>query len=205
MERDLRTIGVAVVCAALLTGCAWHDRENGGAPPAGTETKDDQSHQAPVMPEQSVLEELPDRFRGTAGIVSEPSEARAPVTLETVRTLARPYFDRVIFTFSGEKLPGYHLEYIDQPVRRCGSGQVVPLEGQGWLLVRLEPARAHTQQGEPTVESRHRQPDLPLLREMALTCDFEGQVAWVLGLVAPNRYRVMEMADPARLVVDIRR
>src|SRR6266568_3894740 len=34
--------------------------------------------------------------------------------------------------------------------------------------------------------------------------DFEGQVAWVLGIAAPSEYRVAELTGPARLVVDVR-
>jgi hypothetical protein len=88
-------------------------------------------------------------------------------------------------------------------VRECGSGRVVPMRGQGWLRVRMEPARMHTDAGTPTVADRHRRLELPVLRELRSTCDFEAQVEWVLAVSSPNRYRVLELSDPARLVVDI--
>ena len=55
-----------------------------------------------------------------------------------------------------------------------------------------------------TVQDRNRRPNLTNLRQLVLTCDFEAQVAWVLGLGSPNPYRVMELENPARLVVDVR-
>jgi len=39
---------------------------------------------------------------------------------------------------------------------------------------------------------------------MKLVCDFEGQVEWVLGVVAAGPYRVLASPGPGRLVVDIR-
>ena len=107
-----------------------------------------------------------------------------------------------MFTFIGDTLLGYHIAYVDELVRQCGSGQSVPLSGNGKLEVRLTPARAHTDTDRRTVADRKRAPRLPLLLER--TCDFEGCVTWVLGLTAPNRYRGPRLRRPARLVVDVR-
>lgn len=142
------------------------------------------------------------RAAWTAGITDaerSPDEA----VLQAVRTGAHDGYDRTVFEFDGG-VPSYHVEYIDDPVRQCGSGNVVPLPGEGWLEVRFSRTRAHTVAGAPTLTERSRSPELPVLRALALTCDFEGTVTWVLGLAAPNRYRVFELSDPARLVVDVR-
>jgi hypothetical protein len=37
-----------------------------------------------------------------------------------------------------------------------------------------------------------------------LTCDFEGKVVFVLGLVSKKPYRVVELQNPTRLVVDVK-
>ena len=79
------------------------------------------------------------------------------------------------------------------------------LAGQGWLAVQLTPAQAYDDRGRATVRDRDRTPRLPLVRQLKLTCDFEGDVTWTLGVARPNRYRVMELSNPARLVVDIHR
>lgn len=141
----------------------------------------------------------------TAGIVERPAVSSGVVLLTSVETGRHEGFDRVVFGFADGRLPGHHLEYVDRPVRRCGSGEPVPLPGDGWLEVRLLDARAHTEEGEATVARGGPTPDLGLVRELALICDFEGRVTWVLAVASPNRYRVLQLREPARLVVDVRR
>ena len=58
--------------------------------------------------------------------------------------------------------------------------------------------------GEATVNERERRLSLPILKELESTCDFEAHVTWVLGMASPNRYRVQELSNPARLIVDVR-
>jgi len=42
------------------------------------------------------------------------------------------------------------------------------------------------------------------VKELISTCDFEAEVEWVAGVASPNRYRVLELRNPTRLVVDIK-
>lgn len=139
----------------------------------------------------------------TAGIIDRPQPAATAATLVGVRTGNHEGFDRIVFEFD-ERVPGYHTEYIDRPVRKCGSGQVTPVAGDGWLEVRMYPVNAHTEAGRPTIAERERMPNLPVLLELELTCDFEAVVTWVLGVESPNRYRVRKLGSPPRLVVDVR-
>jgi hypothetical protein len=124
------------------------------------------------------------------------------VTLREVRSARNEGFDRVVFQFDGDQVPGYHIEYIDKPVLKCGSGDPTAVAGQGWLQVRIQPAQAH-ENAQVTVAERERKPELPVLQELELTCDFEADVTWVLGVRSPNKYRVLELHQPTRLVVDI--
>lgn len=139
----------------------------------------------------------------TAGIIDRPQPDAPAATLVAVRTAAHDGFDRIVFEFA-EQVPGYHTEYIDRPVRKCGSGNVTQVAGDGWLEVRMYPANAHTEEGQPTVAERERMPNLPVLSELELTCDFEAVVTWVFGVESPNRYQVRELSSPPRLVVDVR-
>lgn len=143
-------------------------------------------------------------FEGTAGIVERHRGGQEVASLRAVRTAKHDGFDRAVFEFSAETTPGYHIEYIDKPVRRCGTGEPTAVAGDGWLEIRLSPAIAHDELGRPTVEDRERALELPILRELELTCDFESNVTWVLGTASPNRYRVLELSEPPRLVVDVR-
>ncbi len=172
---------------------------------AGTGTPAEVDAGAPAAPgpdAQGVRPEDPKNREWTAGIVDLPRAGLPPVTLRDVRTARNEGFDRIVFEFEGTQVPGYHVEYVDSPVRHCASGETVEIAGQGWLQVRLQPAQAHAH-GQVTVAQRERKPALPVLQELELTCDFEADVTWVLGVKAPNRYRVMELREPTRLVVDV--
>jgi hypothetical protein len=147
----------------------------------------------------------PAAFEGTPGIQRRTRSGAAPGILRAVRTAEHPGFDRVVFQFDGS-MPGYHIEYIDRPIRECGSGRTLPVAGQGWLRVRLDPARAHELVdgfAQATVASRNRPVDHNVVLQLALTCDFEARVEWVIGVTSPNRYRVLELTEPVRLVVDV--
>lgn len=143
-------------------------------------------------------------FEGTAGITDQKPEAKGVAVLREVRTGQHDGYDRVAFEFEGAELPGYHIEYIDKPVRACGSGKAVDLKGDGWLEIRFQPAAAHTEDGKPTIENRERVPNYTIVKELKLTCDFEADVTWVLGAASPNKYRVLELKNPTRLAVDIK-
>lgn len=137
----------------------------------------------------------------TAGITTVERSGE-PAQLADVRAARNDGHDRVVFELRGA-VPGYHVEYVDSPVRDCGAGDVRSIAGDGWLEVRLSPAVAHTEAGAPTITERERALTLPILRELELTCDFEAVVTWVLGVSSPHRYSVLELNDPPRLVVDI--
>lgn len=142
-------------------------------------------------------------FEGTAG----PTDRRATITGVSTQTAVRvgrqQGFDRIVFEFGAGGLPGYTIEYVDRPIRQCGSGNAVAIAGNAWLRVGMTPARAHDDAGNATVTERALSPGLPAVRALRLTCDFEARLEWVIGVAAPNRYRVLELRSPDRLVVDI--
>ena len=144
-------------------------------------------------------------FAGTTDPVEQPRPNLNPAVLRDVRAARHPDFERVVFEFEPPSVPGYRMEYAEAPVLDCGAGEPLDVDGSAHLVVRLSPAQAHTEAGEVTLPDRERRPALTLVRELELSCDFEGQVSWVLGLSARRPYRVSELAAPPRLVVDIQR
>lgn len=124
-------------------------------------------------------------------------------TLRGLRTAANAGYDRVVLDFGAGAVPGWQVEYVDTPVRRCGSGEPVEIAGDGRLRIRLRTAQAHDDAGQPTVRQREQSLSMPNLRELEMTCDFEGDVEIVLGVSSPKPYRVMELSSPSRLVVDV--
>jgi hypothetical protein len=146
----------------------------------------------------------PDDAAWTVGIVDLAPGDGGVATLVSLRAAGHDGYDRVVWELSGP-LPGVHAEYVDRPVRQCGSGEPVALPGDAWLEVRLEPARAHTEAGQPTIVERRHAVGLPVVEELVRTCDFEAVVTWVLAASSPEPFRVTRLADPPRVVVDVRR
>ena len=110
----------------------------------------------------------------------------------------------MVIDLGSDAIPGYHVEYVDTPVRQCGSGNELRLAGDAWLQIRLEPAQAHDDAGAVTVQERSLMPRLPNVLEVRLICDFEGQVEWIAGVRSPEPFRILELRDPSRLVIDVR-
>ena len=203
------------LAAFLLAGCsadAVNNSNSANATPAAVPSR---TAEPPMTPSSSpsptnavadeAASEAPADFEGTAGNTEKKnSSAAGAVLLRDVRSAKHANFDRVVFEFEGAQLPSYKLEYIDKPVRACGSGDVVPFQGDAWLSVRFTGANAHTEAGEPTIKDRTRSPNLSIVKDLKLICDFEAEVEWVLGVSSPNKYRVLELKNPTRLVVDIK-
>jgi hypothetical protein len=186
-------------CLLLLLGCKSSPEPAAPASPATSASAAPSAAPAP-NPEPKVQAET--QFKGTLGIV-EVKRNDYPTVLTSVRTAKHEGYDRIVMEFK-DRVPGYRVEYIDKPVRDCGEGKEIPLAGDSWLEIRMYPVDAHTQEGQPTIVERQRKLDLPVMLEGKQTCDFEAVVTWVLGMAKPNPYRILELKDPPRLVVDVK-
>lgn len=143
----------------------------------------------------------PSGTKKTAAVI-EVKRAGELAVQRALRAAQNDGFDRVVFEFA-ERVPGYHLQYIDAPAVGCGAGDVKAIEGVGRLEVRFSPASAHTEGGEPTIAAREIKPALSVVREVERTCDFEGVVTWTIGTASARPFRAFELSAPPRLVVDI--
>lgn len=183
---------IALLAAMIVCGCG--DRaENSPPPPARAPT----TAAIAAAPQDTA-------FAGTTAVTHRAPPGTPQALLRAVEATTQPGSDRVVFEFAGDSLPGYHVEYATRTVRRCGSGDPVTVQGAGRLIVRFEPARAHDDQGQPSVE-RERALGLPSVTEMKLICDFEGQVEFVLGVTAATvPSRVSAQGPPARIVLEVR-
>lgn len=112
-------------------------------------------------------------------------------------------FVRVRLTFEDE-IPAWHVASAAEAFR-CGSGDRVELDAPALVEVRLSPAAAHREDGSATIDERSRRLSAGPVRALELTCDFEAEVVWVIGVAARRPFRVIEFADPPRLAVDVAR
>ena len=210
----MNRIALLLLAAALTAACASQTQTNnnvqtggGAATPAAQPKQDTANAAIPTSSARPDEEAAADQsFEGTAGITEkENPNAKESVVMAYVRSARHEGFDRVVFEFLGDQLPSYKIEYIDNPVRACGTGDVVPFAGDAWLSVRFTGAQAHAPEGDATIpmKDRTQSPNLPVVRDLKLICDFEAEVEWVMGNAKPNKYRILELEEPTRLVVDI--
>ena len=200
----------------MLSGCGGAaDTATNNAPTPAERAANSRTPTPAVPSNQNTSESKPapadeagsdnSEFTGTSGVTEKKNaDIKGVAIMSDIRTARHGNYDRIVFEFLSPDMPTYHIQYIDKPVRSCGSGDVVPLSGDGWLEVRFTDAQAHAPEGDATIKERQRSPNLPVVKDLKITCDFEGEVTWAAGVTSPNRYRVIELKNPTRLAVDIK-
>jgi hypothetical protein len=195
----LRWLAALPLAAALVFACGDDDDGPAPTPTAGAET--------PTAPGETPGATNTPFDGGTAPVTATAPATLEPPILEDVRAASHEGYDRIVFEFEGAGVPGYVVEYSPDAIA-CGSGEDRAAElGEGTvppaiLRIQMQPANAHTEEGQPTAPLRI-EPNLSTLRAGLLTCDFEADVTYHLALTAEQPFRVSVVADPPRLVVDI--
>ena len=154
-------------------------------------------------PQKKPAGETNDNFEDAARTVKKDYRVKDAATLAKFRAARHENFDRIVFEFKTAEMPAYKIEYIDKPARGCGSGEVISLAGNARLDVSFNPARAHDDEGRAIVKNREQKLAYQILQEIKITCDFEAELTFALGVSAPNKYRVLELKNPTRLAIDI--
>lgn len=107
-----------------------------------------------------------------------------------------PGYSRISFYFRGG-FPSYEFGYVPQVVAE-GSGDPVPLPGNGFVAIRFDGVLTHDDNGWPTVTVSAR-PDLGIrnLRGYGFGGGFEGSLTYGLGIqVAPGSDQILRMRAP---------
>ncbi len=183
----------AATLALVGVGCGGSDDDEQGSVPSPPTTT------APTTTEGS--------FEGGTNTVTAPAAIAETALLERVAVAGHDGYDRVVFQFRNG-LPGYRVEYVEPPLREDGSGNVVRLDGEAFLVVRMEPASGFdltVPEGELIYTGPRRiTPDgTSVLREVVRTGDFEAVLTWAIGFDERVAFRVLTLDDPARVVVDV--
>lgn len=147
---------------------------------------------------------LPDDFQGSLQTVEQRKDGQGGALLKDVRTGSHEKYDRAVFEFAGDAVPGYHVEYVDSYQRRCANGDEYRTSGASLLLVRLSPAVPKAPTLGELIEGSRTQFDYPTLKLLQPGCDDGNQIDYVLNLSERKPFRAAELANPARLVVDIK-
>jgi hypothetical protein len=123
--------------------------------------------------------------------------------LAAVRAAAHPGFDRVVFQFEGTRVPGFRIEYVGEITLGESDDEFLTLEGGALVQATFQGTASDDHRpGTQTVPDRF-SPGLPQVRQIGLAEDWEGLVRLGVGLDHRAGFRVLELRDPVRVVVDV--
>jgi hypothetical protein len=204
----LRQAAVSFVFLALLVACGGRPADVASrsdarsTPAAETAVNPDQSSTGAQTGSTTELFACSDRLSG--GGSSQAAH------LTQVRVGHHDGFDRMTFQFDGKSgLPRYALvPQSSAAFVRDPSGQALSLEGAAGLRVIFQGATGVDLGAAPPrptyTGSQDVKAGLTFVRELAQVGDFERVLSWGAGLSAPACLRLTELANPARLAIDVR-
>jgi len=135
--RRIRTISVfalALAVVAAASACGNSSSSNAESPGSGSTT-------TTTVTEPTTTAEGIDPLEGAGTtMVVGTTTAKAIALLERVAVGRHEGYDRVVFQFRGEGLPGYRVSYVEPPLKEDGSGNPVDIAGTAFVVVRMEPA-----------------------------------------------------------------
>jgi hypothetical protein len=202
------TIVLLVIASIAVISAACGDDDDDGASPTSTQapttgTPAATAPDATETPADATPPETDVPFEGGRDPVEGEAQGSGIPVLIEVRTGEHEGYDRIAFEFEGNERPHYLVEYITPPATGCGSGEPATIPGTALLLVKFQPANAHNETGGTSIDSFELTPGSESLLEAELTCDFEADVQWALGLSEEVDFRVLELDNPPRIAVDV--
>lgn len=188
-------LGVTVVMA-LLTACGTGPTTASTATatpktdvPTATPPADGSTRGAPAFPKDTAAQ-------------LKQSPAQRDLVFTDVRVGEHEDFDRIVLEFSGAGPLGWQVNYVDEAVLE-GSGDVVTLSGDEILVVvahyNLWPAPDYY-----SGPRRFEPQDAGSISDIFVGGTFEGYTQMFAGIEgSPVPFRVFELTNPSRLVVDV--
>lgn len=203
----------AVALTAVRTEAPLPVRASPSASPTPTATPSPaptspQPRVSPTGPPASPLRTLPP---GAASCPTQEGGSLASQTqLVAIRVAHQSGFDRVVFELGPSSIGigsyGMPPWLVGQAAEfRNTAGQPVPVAGNAFLQVRLAGTSTFQPDGRTPsyTGGTDLRPTTPLVRNLRLVEDFERVVIWAIGLEGLQCPRVLELADPVRLVLDL--
>src|SRR5438105_6973257 len=203
ISQQLALAGALVIFIGLLAvGVTQLRGFKGGPVPAATPTPAASaapSAQPSATPSpQSSASAL--SFTCDAGSAGGPSGSN----LTALRVAHHAGYDRITFQFDGG-LPAYSITpQSNAQFTQDASGQTVVLMGSSGLRIVFHDSSGHTPSGQQTYTgSTDLEPNLPTVREVRESGDFERRLSWGAGVAVSAGSHVRELSGPTRLVIDV--
>ncbi|HKR58349.1 MAG TPA: hypothetical protein VJS64_01350 [Pyrinomonadaceae bacterium] len=143
----------------------------------------------------------------TTRAVARRHGATEATYVRNIRVGRQRGFDRVVFEFSGV-MPNYRVEYLkSRYYENEGGTQRIKIAGRAFVEVNLNVIPADEEQ----LKLREQKDFIPQgrlkltsLLEIEEARLFEGYYDFLLGISARKAFRVTELSNPLRLVIDFR-
>ncbi|MEZ4503030.1 MAG: hypothetical protein R3C39_10430 [Dehalococcoidia bacterium] len=220
LVSDLANAGCNVVTIAIVESGTWMIFIP-GAPPAVNAASMFPESVAPTTPFFVRCDETATGGGGNGGSGQSPfSTQNVDETgrsgnglIVAVDAAVHDGYDRVVLEFA-DTLPGeldaasgvppYRVGYLSGTPTECGSGMPATIEGDAYLEVRLPGSFImNPETGQQSVSPLEITADLQAIVEIEETCGFEGNSTWILGVTGEQPFRLFELSDPTRLVIDV--
>ncbi|MGH3669528.1 MAG: AMIN-like domain-containing (lipo)protein [Pseudonocardiaceae bacterium] len=186
-----RGVAATALCAAVVIGCGGCDQSRPWVPVV------------PVSPAQPTAPEHP-TAPAQPTPPANPAMPDTPV-LTGIRTGTHPTFDRIVLDFSGPR-PQVSSRFVAEVIRD-GSGNVERLPGAVFAEVRVSPAQAHGDAGQPSYGGSRGLTTGALrnVTALAITGDFEGVLSLGIGMRKQTWVHTSTVGSPTRVVIDVGR
>lgn len=205
------TLGaLALIASIALASCTAGSTSPGSVGPSGSVT-------ASASAEPSIPASEP-ASAGPSAVASEPTDSLPPfactssVTIPSttdraqitdVRVGTHDGYDRVVFEFASG-IPDAVIEGVLAPLYADPSGLKMDVAGTAFLKVTMHGASRMSPDGGATYDGpTNFEPGFDRLVQLIEGGDFEAVSTWYLGLDGAGCFRVLTLADPSRLVIDI--
>ncbi len=215
-RMSARPLVCCLFSLTLLAGCANNDAPVAGTPPSPTLTTPPTASapataivSTPTAPATTggcptaTATALP--FTATTAPDTETAIG-GPLGLQGTTAGPQPGYDRVVFTLAGNTpgQPGWDVMYVTAPTSD-GSGDPVAVAGSSYLEVAIKDVGYPQDTGVPDPGVKQVTPTCTkFVKQVVLDTVFEGRLTAFIGLSATKPFRVFRLANPARVVVDVR-
>lgn len=139
-----------------------------------------------------------------AAVVHDFPQLLSSLVGADIRTGAHPCFERVVIELGGDgAMPGYKVEYVDDPVLLSPSDQVVEIAGDATLVVSVGVWMTSVEGGGYQGPRQVFPVNVRHVEELRLIENFEGMSSWAIGLDIQRPFQVTTLTGPPRIVIDI--
>jgi hypothetical protein len=210
-----------LLLVALAVGCGSNGAQEAGPVP-GAPTASTTTPTETVEPTSSTeSEEAPTESADTTTSTQPASPQSCPrltggeegvyMNLVDVRVGAHAGYDRVVFEFQEPDpnpagnggIPHYQLRTARAPFTEDPSDLPIDVEGDAFARIIFQGASGYDFDGNATYDGPRRlTPGFGTLTDVVEGGDFEATMTWILGLSRTTCWRVQELSNPTRLVVD---